>query len=200
MGGRSQVTGGAVVTAFPVEIRGQASVPFVGLAEGLVLAAIRKAGVPLQRIRPALARLDEAFGLRHALASQHLYTDGAEVLYDYAESQGDSPAAKSLRQLMVVRNDQHVFSDVVDRYLSRVTFGADGYVELIRLPQYLVAEIVTDPGRGFGQPTFVRGGARLEDVLSSFRAGEPLRVVAEEYGVPLDELEDAVRVATRVAA
>jgi len=73
---RSKVTGDAIVTALPVQSKGEASIPFVGLAEGLVLAAIRRAGVPLQRIRPALARLDEEFGAEHVLASKHLYTDG----------------------------------------------------------------------------------------------------------------------------
>ncbi len=65
--------------------------------------------------------------------------------------------------------------------------------------------MVVDPDRGFGKPIFARGGAgrggaRLEDALALFRAGEPLDVVAEEYGVPRAELEDAVRIATRVAA
>jgi hypothetical protein len=33
-----------------------------------------------------------------------------------------------------------------------------------------------------------------------FRAGEPLDVVAEEHGVPREQLEDAVRIAVRPAA
>jgi hypothetical protein len=33
-----------------------------------------------------------------------------------------------------------------------------------------------------------------------FRAGDPLDAVAAEYAVPPDQLEDAVRIATRVAA
>jgi hypothetical protein len=70
-------------------------IPFIGLAEGLVLAATRRSGVPLQRIRPALERLDEEFGLAHALASQRLYTDGAEMLFDYAESADDPTAARA---------------------------------------------------------------------------------------------------------
>ena len=197
---RSKVTGDAIVTALPVQSKGEASIPFVGLAEGLVLAAIRRAGVPLQRIRPALARLDEEFGAEHVLASKHLYTDGAEVLYDYAQREGDTPDARSARQLVVVRKNQYVFNEIVDNYLHRVEFGPDGYAQVIRLPQYRDAEVVVDPSRGFGQPTFARGGARLEDVIGAFRAGEPLQVVAEEYGVPPRELEDALRVATGLAA
>lgn len=175
-------------------------VPFVGLAEGLVLAAFRKAQVPLQRIRPALQRLQDEFGVAHALASQRLYTDGAEVLYDFAEQSGDTPEGRSARDLVVLRNGQRVFADVVEAYLQRVEFAADGYVRLIRLPQYGVAEIDPDPDRGFGQPVFVHGGARVEDVLAMFKAGEPLEVVSAEFGVPLPQLEDAGRVALRPAA
>lgn len=156
--GRREVVGGPVLTALPrSEVRAPI-IPFIGLAEGLVLAAMRRSGVPLQRIRPALERLDEEFGLAHALASQRLYTDGAEVLLDYAESADDPTAARAARDLVV------------------------------------------DPERGFGQPIFARGGTRLEDALALFRAGESLDVVADEYGVPRDQLEDAVRIATRVAA
>jgi uncharacterized protein (DUF433 family) len=138
--------------------------------------------------------------LRHALATRRLYTDGAEVLYDYAEHGDDPSAARAARELVVVRNDQRVFNDVVESYLRRLDFDSDGYPMLIRLPAYEVAEVVADPGRGFGQPIFSRGGARLEDALSMFRAGEPLAVVAAEFGVPAKELEDVVRVATRAAA
>lgn len=198
--GRPAVTGAPVVTAIRGDRPGATTIPFVGLAEGLVLAAIRRTGVPLQRIRPALARLQAELGLKHVLASRALYTDGAEVIYDYAEQAGDTPEARSARQLVVVRKGQHVFTNVIDDYLHRVEFAGDGYAELIHLPQYRVAEVVADPRRGFGQPIFEHGGAKLEDVLGSFRAGESLDALAQEYGVPVAELEDALRVATRRVA
>ena len=198
--GRAAVIGDAVVTALPRQHRRDPVIPFIGMAEGLVLAAMRRSGVPLQRIRPALTRLAEQFGLEHALASRRLYTDGAEVLYDYARTTPDTDAAQAARELVVVRNDQGVFNEVVSDYLRRLEFDPDGYPRLIRLPGYEVAKVVVDATRSFGQPIFVHGGARLEDALALFQAGEPLDVVAEEYGVPGEELEDVVRVATRRAA
>lgn len=199
--GRRVVTGAAVLTAIrKAGTRGGPTIPFIGLAEGLVLTAMRRSGVPLQRIRPALTRLEEQFGLEHALATRRLYTDGAEVLFDYAETAEDLQAARAARDLVVVRNNQHVFSEVVQDYLRRLEFADDGYAHLIRLPAYEVAKVVVDPARGFGQPIFARGGARLEDALALFRAGEPLDVVAEEFGIPTAHLEDAVRIATRPAA
>jgi uncharacterized protein (DUF433 family) len=175
-------------------------IPFVGLAEGLVLTAIRQGGVPLQRIRPALTQIDKEFGLQHALASKRLYTDGAEVLFDYSENGSDPDAARAARELVVVRNGQRVFNDIVEAYLRRIEFGKDGYAKLIHLPAYQVADVVVDPARGFGQPIFARDGARLEDAIALFRAGESLNTVAEEYGVPPADIEDAVRIATRIAA
>lgn len=199
-GKADDVVGTPVVT----ELRRQQAqgpvIPFIGLAEGLVLAAMRRSGVPLQRIRPALARLEAEFGLGHPLASRRLYTDGAEVLFDYAESCGDATAARAARELVVVRNSQRVFNEIVESYLRRVEFGDDGYARLIHLPAYEVADIVVDPDRGFGQPVFARGGARLEDALALFRAGDSLEVVADEFGIPIDQLEDAVRIAVRSAA
>ncbi|HVT70920.1 MAG TPA: DUF433 domain-containing protein, partial [Trebonia sp.] len=131
---------------------------------------------------------------------RRLYTDGAEVLYDYAQLAGDTPEAESARELVVVRNNQRVFAEVVDLYLRRVDFAPDGYAQLIRLPQYAVAEVTIDPDHGFGRPRFTHGGAGVEDVIDLFRAGEPVDAVAEEFGLGRDEVEDAIRVWTRAAA
>ena len=194
------MAGAPILTTLPRGTVRLPAIPFIGLAEGAVLTAIRRSGVPMQRIRPALEQLDAQFGLSHALASRRLYTDGAEILFDYAEATADPGLVRAARELVVVRNDQRVFNDVVDNYLQRLEFDDQGYARLIRLPAYEVAEIVVDPARGFGQPIFARSGTRLEDALGMFRAGEPLDVVADEYGIPRDHLEDAVRIATRTAA
>jgi uncharacterized protein (DUF433 family) len=197
---RGRVSSQAIVTSVPRSHPRGPVIPFVGLAEGLVLAAWRQSGVPLQRIRPAVARLELEFGLPHALASRRLFTDGAEVLYDYAQDSADDETGDALRELVVVSSGQRVFNDVVSAYLRRLDFDDDVYARRIHLPAYTNADVLVDPGRGFGQPIFARGGARLEDAIAMFRAGEPLEVVAEEYEVPSAQLEDALRVALRAAA
>lgn len=185
-----------VITALRPPRPAEASLPFIGLAEGYALAAFRRAGVPLQRIRPAIDALQRELGLEHALASRRLFTDGAEVLYDYAEKAGD----ESARELVVVRNKQRVFDEVVASYLRRIEFATDGYAQVITLPQYRVAEVSVDAEHAFGRPRFLRGGAKLEDVLDLFQAGEGVDAVAEEFGLSREQVEDALRVATRTAA
>lgn len=187
-----RVTGNPVVTALSAPGQRGASIPFVGLAEGYALTAIRKAGVPLQRIRPALEQLNKAMGIGHALASQRLYTDGAEVLYDYAQ-RTDGEQAEAVRELVVVRQNQRVFAEVVESYLKRITWGSDGYAVSVPLPGFEHAQVVADVRRGFGQPTFAHGGARLEDVLGLFGAGESVAMVAAEFGLTGLEVEDAIR-------
>ena len=116
--------------------------------------------------------------------------------YDFAE-RSHGPGDEDARELVVVRHGQYVFNEVVDQYLKRIEFAEDDDAELIRLPGYREATVVVDPRRGFGQPIFGDGGARVEDALGMFWAGESLADVAVEYGVPEPQLEGALRVATR---
>lgn len=162
-----------------------AVVPFVGLAEAYVLAAFRRAGVPMQRIRPALVRLEAEFGLAAALTSERLKTDGAEVLWDYGRHSGDTELAD---ELVVVRSGQAVFRDVVARYLRTITYR-EGRVSVIRLPQYR-PEVVVDPRRNFGAPMLASRAVRVVDVVDRVHAGESPESVADDYGLALDDVLD----------
>ncbi|MEA2372018.1 MAG: hypothetical protein QOH12_2412 [Solirubrobacteraceae bacterium] len=189
------MTSAPLLTAMLPAAVGRATIPFVGLAEGMLLAAIRRAGGSLQRIRPALDRLRDTFGLDHVLAYSRS-TPTVPRCTTTSPSEPAIPEARSARELVVVRKGQHVFASVIEEYLQRVQFGGDGYAELIHLPRYGAADVVADPRRGFAQPIFSHGVAKLEDVLGAFQAGESLEVVAQEYGVPADQLEDALRAAS----
>lgn len=182
-----------LVTVFPRAGR-SATVPFVGFAEAYVLSALRKAGVPMQRIRPAVARLHEEIGLEHALASKRVYTDGAEVIFDYAERSDDEA------MLAVVRTGQRQFEQVIRGYLKRIAYGDDGWAARLRLPAYAAAKVVVNPRQSFGQPLVVHGGARVEDLVDRFQAGDGFTDIAADFGVPPAEVEDVIRVALRFAA
>lgn len=189
------VHGAPVISTVRGDRRGQASIPFGGLAEAYVLNAFRRAGVPLQRIRPSLARLAQEFG-PHALASQRLKTDGAEVLWELGQEDADGDARAVAQRLVVPRTGQRVFTEVVEQYLRQITFDpSTGWTASIRLPQYQIAKVVVSPLRGAGKPTFAHGGSRVEDAVGPVLAGDPLDVVARDYGVPLEQLREAVRFA-----
>ena len=189
---RPVVTGAPIITASPVTRRGQARIPFVGIAEAYVLNAFRRAGVPMQRIRPSIDWLLRNVG-PHALASRDLYTDGAEVLWDFAQHAGEgSVDDQVVKHLIVPRSGQYVFKDIVQHYLRQIRFGEDKYARMIRLPQYGEANVVLDPYRGFGQPVFDASGAKVADALGPLRAGETFESVAADYGVSERDLRDAL--------
>lgn len=182
----------AVVTALPRRRRGYPRLPFVGIAEAYVLSVFRRAGVPMQRIRPSVEWLLEHVG-PHALASERLYTDGAEVLWNFAQQAGHGSAEEAaVKQLVVPRSGQHVFQEVVRGYLKQVRFASDGFADQVRLPQFERANVVLDARRSFGQPIFADSGVKLADALGPLRAGESLRAVSKDYGVAEHQLRDAL--------
>jgi uncharacterized protein (DUF433 family) len=154
----------------------------------------------MQRIRPALQELQRELGIDHALASRKLFTDGAELLFDYGERERGSVEGRSALELVVVRSGQRVFTEVVASYLRRIEYASDDYAARIHLPIYDRAAVVVDPAKAFGAPIFERGAAKVDDVLERFWAGESLDELSNEFGVPTEQLEDVVRVASRRAA
>lgn len=174
--------------------RQEPELPFIGLAEGMVLAAFRSSGVPMQRIRPAIENLKRELALDHALASKRLYTDGAEILYDYAMAADE----EELCALTAVRTQQRLFVPVIQEYLRRITYAQDGWARQLRLP--ISKNVVVDPNRSFGQPIFAKNAVRVEDVLDRFQAGDSLRDLAYDFDVPVEDVEEVVRVALKTAA
>ena len=193
--GRPPVHGDRIVTSVDAG-RNYPSIPFIGLAEGMVLAAFRRGGVSLQHIRSAVSILDREIGIEHALASQRVYMDGAVILFDYADAQHD----EELVGLTEVVSRQRVFAPVVREYLRRIEYGKDGWAEQLVSPTTRDRIVVVDPQRAFGQPIFVHGAAPVESVVSRWQAGEPLAHVARDFGVPAADVEDYLRAAVPLAA
>ena len=156
------------------------TVPFNALAEGFIVESFRRVGLPMARIRPAIEVLRDEIGLENALLSEKLQTDGAEILYRNGEN-----------ELVVVRNHQGVFNEVVAEFLHSITYR-DGFADYLRLPAFEAVDVVVDPRRNSGQPTVDRLGVRVEDIVSRVRAGEPMDEVAEDFGLERRELRSLI--------
>lgn len=154
--------------------------PFNALAEGFIIESFRRVGLPMARIRPAVEVLRHEIGLENALLSERLMTDGAEILYRNGED-----------ELVVVRNHQGVFNEVVAEFLKSISYR-NGFARLLRLPAYESIEVIVDPTRNSGQPTVARLGVRVEDVVSRVRAGEAMDDVAHDFDLKRNELRSLV--------
>lgn len=165
--------------------RRQPSVPFIGLAEGFVIAAAKDAGVPEHRIRPGVEGIKRrAGGLEHALASRQVLTDGAEILLAELDD-GD---------LDVARTDQRAFRRAVESRLELIEYDpTDDYARTLRLPEFKKATVTVDPLVAGGRPLLRSGvGVRVKDLRDRVAAGDSIRDVADDFGIPLGEVEEVV--------
>ncbi len=170
----------------------EAEIPFAGLAEGLVLTALRRPfrnhnPLSMQYIRKAVDVLEREMKVEHALASRRLYSDGAAILYDYAKKDDD------IKVLVEVVSQNRVFGEVVQKYLELITYDHSGWASKVALPLTERRVVEADPDRAFGRPIFIRGAARMEDVLARIRAGDELFDVADDFGVPPEDILELLR-------
>ncbi|MDD7384883.1 MAG: antitoxin [Actinomycetaceae bacterium] len=156
------------------------SIPFVGLAEASVLQGFKKTGVSMRRIRPAFEVLREKLGIAHILLSRRLYTDGAEILYEYAEHE-DGEA----RKLLVARNGQQVITPIIEPFLNRIQFSDGSEIpERIMLDElYGGVSVFVDPLMNAGMPTLAENGMRVDDVIGYLTAGDDMDTIASEFGI-----------------
>ncbi len=161
------------------------TVPFIGMAEAYMVLAFRRAGVSMARIRPTVENLRKEIGLEHALASERLATDGAEILWKIDVEAGFG----NDNRLVVIRNHQAAFGEVVSEHLRHIEYR-DGFAGRLTVSHFEEVEIMIDPRINFGQPTLAGSGIRVNDILSRIRAGEPVKNVADDYLLSIETVSE----------
>jgi uncharacterized protein (DUF433 family) len=183
-----------IVTAVDEEVRGRPVIPFIGLAEGTAAALLKSIkGISTQYIRRVVAILEAETGVAHALASKNLHLHGAQVLYEYVQE--DETA-----RLVEVVSQNAVFRSVVADKLKRISYGSDGWASRLVLPTTKRRIVVANPDWAAGQPITVRGGARVIDLVERFRGGESPTFIAQDFGVPENDVLDILRAFYKPAA
>jgi uncharacterized protein (DUF433 family) len=168
-------------------------VPFISLVEAHILKQLRDAGLSLRAIRDATKSLREELSLPFPLAWRGLAHDGTDLLRDIA-AQDEDPSWER------IRDRQGGIQGVVDLGLQPIEWAPDDYARSLKLVAYKGADVVVDPQFSFGQPILERTGVRVEDVVDLARAGEPYRVIADEFGIDTSEVEALIRPHIRSAA
>jgi uncharacterized protein (DUF433 family) len=180
--------GHPLVHSIKPQRRGHPSVPFVALVEAYVLRSLRKLGLSTDKIRDAATDIRRQFDTEYGLASRRIATDGIDVFVHYLDT--DELARAGDRQMPL----RQVISDYL-RYI--VWTDDDEFPSRLTLRKYdpAVAEVVIDPRFAWGAPIVESAKVPVSAVLGMWRAGEPLNVVADEYGLSVDQVEALVRVA-----
>lgn len=168
---------------------------FNNLVESFVLASMRRVhGVSMQKVRKALRFIGDRLGIERPLIHARFRTDGVRLFVQEAD-----------RLLDVSSEGQGLLRHVLDASLARIEWGSE---VAERLYPWIRADlgiaqpksIVVDPRRGFGQPIIAGTGVQARIVTERHRAGESILALATDYGLELEQIEDAIRCETREAA
>jgi uncharacterized protein (DUF433 family) len=161
---------------------------FINLVEAFVLAGIRREHeVPLPKVRKALDYVRRSFGTRRPLAEEQFETDGADLFVE-----------KYCALVGVSQEGQLQMRELIRDRLKRVHRDPKGLPEKIVLFRAAGAgegraDVIIDPKRSFGRPVLDGLGVRTTVVFERFMAGDNIEVLARDYAVPAQAVQDAIR-------
>ena len=118
------------------------------------------------------------------VASKRIATDGVNLFAEVAED------------FYVDQHNQVPFNEVIARHLQYIRWNRKGQPMQLRLSQYPdSAKVIIDPRFGWGRPVMAESKTPVSAVVDLWHAGEPMDVVAEEFDLSRDVVEDICRVA-----
>ncbi|HEY7688572.1 MAG TPA: DUF433 domain-containing protein [Dongiaceae bacterium] len=174
-----------------IELDGKPSegLSFLNLVEAHVLAAIRRVhGVPLPKVRGALAFVSDALRVKRPLAHVQFQTNGIDLFVD------------RLGQLLnVSQSGQLEMAEFLRAHLRRIERDPSGVP--IKLYPFTRSSIVgespapveIDPRVSFGRPVLRGQGVPTAVLADRFKGGDTLQELAGDYGVSTEEIEEAIR-------
>jgi uncharacterized protein (DUF433 family) len=169
----------------------QPRLPFIGLVEAQFYKGLRNTGLSMQAINSGMVEVRRALGDR-MLAKGVIAHDGKDILMNLAD-RGDPDWVRA-------RDRQGGLPEIIEIGLKPIEWAADGLPQRVRLIAYGDNMVAADPRVALGQPFVVSSGARVEDIIDLFRAGEDLATVSHEMGVNPRDVEAIVRAHLPLAA
>ena len=173
---------GNVLKPLIVRPGGSSQLSFWNLIEGHVLKALLKShSIPAAEIRQAISYAEEDLGIDRLLVTE--FEVGARQIF-----------VKHMGQLISLgRGGQLAMEKVLDRYLERITYRKNQAVELAPFVYEGDNRFVKiAPEFSFGKPVVGSAGVSTYVVAERFEFGEDKKDIAEDYGIKVAEVEEAI--------
>jgi len=159
---------------------------FNNLVEAHVLRSLRTMhGSQIPQIRSALRYAAQELGIDRLLLSRELQTGGGDLFIE------------RLGQLInLSQSGQLALKAVLEQHLKRVARDSAGLP--IKLFPFVLDDgrsgrvIAIDPAIGFGRPIVASKGIATQTIVERIDAGEALEALADDYGMPVEELTEAI--------
>ncbi|MBK9522886.1 MAG: DUF433 domain-containing protein [Rhodocyclaceae bacterium] len=154
---------------------------FFNLVEAHVLGSLRRDHrITFPRIRRAIDFTAKRMGVKRPLLQQTFETDGMDIFVRELE-----------RLINASRDGQLAIREVIGLYLRRVDRDPAGVP--IKLHPVISSQVVIDPQISFGRPTLLGTGVPIEEISDRFRAGDAAQDIAEDYGLQVEQVDEAIR-------
>ncbi len=159
---------------------------FTNVVEAHVLSGLRrKYELKLDAIRTAVRFVHDRLHVEHPLAMERFKTDGASL---FVERFG--------RTLNASKAGQVAMREVLETYLERIEYDDGRAIRLFPLLRDAAPRvIVVDPRRSFGRPTIAGTSIPVVAVRERFDAGDSVDLLARDFEVRPDQIEEALRAA-----
>jgi uncharacterized protein (DUF433 family) len=168
---------------------------FENLLELHVLCSLRRVHqLKLNPVRKAISYLRREFSSEHPLIDHEMLTDKKSLFIErYGEMVNISDSGQLQMKLML------------DNYLKRIEWDNEGNpfrlfpftrTDLDSSPQL----IAIDPRIKSGKPCIYGTGIPSRIIAERHEAGDPIQVLADDYGRSLEEIEESLRYESRIAA
>lgn len=155
---------------------------FHNLVEANVLAALRKEHrISMGKVRQMVAYAREKLG------------EPRPLLLDLEVGLRDIFLRDPQGLLALTRSGQVALEDILRDYLSRVERDEKGFPVRFRPPvagRVRSERVVLDPRVAFGAPTVA--GVKTRVLALRYNSGEALEALAEDYGLPVEAVREAV--------
>lgn len=169
---------------------------FWNVAELHVLDSMRTVhGITVQNLRRLIEHLEYKFKTPHPLINERMFAGGGSVLVE-----------KAGRLINATRDGQIVIQQVVEAHLRRIEVDIEGVASILypfvrRKPDPNIKAsleqepriVSMNPLVRFGRPVIAGTGIPTAEIAIRFRAGDSTGELAEEYGRPQSEIEEAIR-------
>jgi uncharacterized protein (DUF433 family) len=175
---------------------------FWNIAELHVLGALRRYHqISPTKLRRVIRYLQNTFESPHPLLMEQMLTDGASVFVDQAQG-----------LINATKEGQMALRLLIEAHLQRIDQDVDGLAvrlfpfvrrspDVMDSPTVLLHEpkiISLDPRVRFGRPVIAGTSIPTAEIAERFRAGDSLEAIAEDYGRPKAEIEEAIRCELRL--
>jgi uncharacterized protein (DUF433 family)/DNA-binding transcriptional MerR regulator len=159
---------------------------FLQLIEVAIVAAMRKEGVKIDRIRSARDYFSKTLDSAYPFAQARFKTDGVDILLDF---EGPDSGVLKDRLLVANANGQLIWTEVLQRTLKEFNYDPNGGV-IAWLVNGVNSEIVIDPKISFGSPTI--HGIMTRAIKNEWALGQAVDAIADDFEIQPSQVIEAL--------